>query len=42
MQRDLARGDVPDKVLRKNKKPGTAGLLDEFRFRSVHLASLAI
>ena len=28
--------------IRKKKKPGTAGLPDEFYFRSVHFASLAI
>jgi hypothetical protein len=41
-RKNFAGGNPQRSTTAKKKKPGTAGLFDEFHFRSVHFASLAI
>jgi hypothetical protein len=41
-RKNFARHGSMKQDVRKKKKPGTAGLFDEYLFRSVHFASLAI
>jgi hypothetical protein len=42
MGMDAGDCEVARDLVAKKKKPGTAGLFDEYLFRSVHFASLAI
>jgi hypothetical protein len=41
-RKNFARKRSREQHARQKKKPGTAGLFDEYLFRSVHFASLAI
>jgi hypothetical protein len=41
-QKEIVPVAAPMQQSKKMKKPGTAGLFDEYLFYSVHFASLAI